>query len=331
MPNLPAKRVSRVLLVIVITVIVLVAPLAQTAVADSVSGIALAKGKDGHGNGKENAKKISKNDDDQGDDGGEGEGNHNGKGNEGKGKKKGHEKQQEREAVAPAKLYLVAVACQFQSDLNTSTCLFVGGTENGTGDVSRISIPGDMACTDITGGSFTTQADDDGGQMLVSPNGAQAVTLVMSGQVRTSGTASYRVTTPNGLFPAAGPGLRCGETSTTQLSTELSSTTGAVRVIAYQCPVGTTAQTVDWYAKCAQLDAGVTFQLVQNGVSSDSAKTGTTDDKGSLLFPKLAPATYHLTQGDGNWCHAESDSVNAQGDVIVHANERSTVWIFECA
>jgi hypothetical protein len=38
-----------------------------------------------------------------------------------------------------------------------------------------------------------------------------------------------------------------------------------------------------------------------------------------------------MTEDGGNWCHAESDSVNAQGDVTVGVNERSTVWIFHCA
>jgi hypothetical protein len=37
-----------------------------------------------------------------------------------------------------------------------------------------------------------------------------------------------------------------------------------------------------------------------------------------------------MSEDGGNWCHAESDSVNAQGDVTVRANERSTVWIFHC-
>jgi len=331
MPKLPTSRAFRAMLIAVVAVLILVAPMAHSAFAGPVSGMTLAKGKhgEGKGKGKNEAKKLAKDDDEGDDDQGDDKGNHNGKGNEGKGKKKGHEKQQEQ-AVAPAKLYLVAVACQFESDSNASTCLFVGGTEKGTGDVTQIAIPGDMACSDITGGSYTTSTDDSGGQMLASPNGAQAVTLVMSGRVRTSGTASYRVSTPNGLFPASGPGLRCGESNTAQVSTELSATTGAVRVIAYQCPAGTNDQTVDWYTKCAQAEPGVTFRLVQNGISSDAAKIGTTDDKGSLIFANLPAATYHLTRDGGNWCHAESDSVNAQGDVIVRANERSTVWIFNC-
>ncbi|MFL5761909.1 MAG: prealbumin-like fold domain-containing protein [Thermomicrobiales bacterium] len=325
---LPSR--GRLMILLTVTALaVLVLPVVSINVALNPPGIAFAKNKHGggHGNGQAKAASVNKENDegdDQGDDNGGGP-NQNGKGDEGKGKKKGHEKQ-----VAQAKLYLVAVACQFQDDANATTCLFVGGTENGTGDVTRISIPHDMACAKVTGGSFSTATDDDGGQGFTSPDGAQAVTLVISGQVRTSGTASYRVTTANGLFPASGPGLRCGEPTTKPTSTELSATSGAVRVIAYKCPAGTTEQTADWYAKCTQPAASVTFNVVQTGVSSDNGKTGTTDDKGNVSFTNLAPATYHLTEENGDWCHAESDSVNAQGDVIVRANERSTVWIFHC-
>ncbi len=33
---------------------------------------------------------------------------------------------------------------------------------------------------------------------------------------------------------------------------------------------------------------------------------------------------------DGDWCHAESDNVDEQGNVVVLAAEVSTVWVFHC-
>jgi Prealbumin-like fold domain len=336
MPKLRSWRVSRLVLLTLFALAVLLLPSINLSVALTPPGIAIAKDKHGNGKGKGHAKAASVNkdddegDDDQGDDEENGGPNHNCKGDEGKGKKKGHEKQRECDQVTAAKLYLVAVACQFQSDANSTTCLFVGGTENGTSGVTGISIPSDMVCSNITGGSYKPSSDD-GGQTLTSPIGASTVTLVLAGRVRTTSSASYRVTTPNGLFPATGPDLRCGDTTANPVSTELSSAAGAIRVVSYQCPAGIDPQTVNWYATCAQPAPGVTFRLVKTGVSSDSGKTGTTDDKGNLTFANLPPATYHMTEDDGNWCHAESDSVNAQGDVIVRANERSTVWIFHCA
>jgi hypothetical protein len=37
-----------------------------------------------------------------------------------------------------------------------------------------------------------------------------------------------------------------------------------------------------------------------------------------------------LQEVDATWCHAESDSVNAKGEVVVAAGERASVWIFNC-
>jgi hypothetical protein len=265
----------------------------------------------------------------------------NGKGNcehgengedKGKGKKKGHQKCDDVEVnpVPLAQLYLVAVACQFQGDANLTTCLFVGGTEHGTGDVTRLSVPEEMACTEVTGGQFASVSEEGLGQALSSTDGSPTVTLIFAGRVRTSGEATYRVTTPNGQFPAKGPGLQCGETSNVAAPTDMSATAGAVRVIANDCPAGVDPQSADWYATCATASSGVTFRLLENGVSSDSAKTGATDESGNLSFDNLPAGTYHLLEDDGNWCHAESDSVDANGDVVVRNNERSTVWIFHC-
>jgi hypothetical protein len=312
------------MLPILVVFFVVLAPAVHFADHSFSPGFASADEGEGEGEG----------DDDQADNGNKGKGNcNNGENGEdkGKGKKKGHHKCDEEVNPVPlAQLYLVAVSCQYQGAANVTTCLFVGGTEHGTSDVTRVSIPEDMACTEVTGGTFASVAEDGVGQALASAEGSQSVTLVFAGRVRTSGEASYRVTTPNGLFPATGPGLQCGESSNVPAPTDMSATAGAIRVIAYDCPAGVDPATADWYATCATPSAGVTFRALENGVSSDSAKTGATDENGSVTFENLDAGTYHLTEDDGNWCHAESDSVDETGDVIVRANERSTVWIFHC-
>jgi hypothetical protein len=321
----------RLLLPILVVIFVVLAP------AIHFSGHAVSPGfasaDEGEGGDEDNEDEDEH--EDELDDAGPGRGNCD-KGekgeDKGKGKKKGHHKCDDEE-VNPeplAQLYLVAVACQFQGNANVTTCLFVGGTENGASDVTRVSIPEEMACTEVTGGTFVSVSEDGPGQALASADGSQAVTLVFAGRVRTSGEASYRVTTPNGQFPATGPGLQCGEQTNVAAPTDMSSTAGAVRVIAYDCPAGVDPQTVDWYATCSMGSAGVTFRLLQNGVSSDSEKTGATDESGNLSFDNLPAGTFHLSEDDGNWCHAESDSVDENGDVVVRNNERSTVWIFHC-
>jgi hypothetical protein len=113
-------------------------------------------------------------------------------------------------------------------------------------------------------------------------------------------------------------------------ASEPPATTGTLLVIAYDCPAGFNPDLVDWFATCTTVSLGVTFRLVMNGAPADSATTGTTDDQGNLTFSDLDPGKFHLTEETGDWCHAESDSVDENGDVVVRANERATVWIFHC-
>jgi hypothetical protein len=44
----------------------------------------------------------------------------------------------------------------------------------------------------------------------------------------------------------------------------------------------------------------------------------------------LQPGTYALKEVGAEWCHAESDSVDSRGNVIVRAGARANVWIFDC-
>jgi hypothetical protein len=113
-------------------------------------------------------------------------------------------------------------------------------------------------------------------------------------------------------------------------ASEPTATTGTLLVIAYDCPAGVNSELVDWFATCTTVSPDVTFRLVMNGAPADSATTGTTDDQGNVTFRDLDPGKYHLTEETGDWCYAESDSVDENGDVVVRANERATVWIFHC-
>ena len=58
--------------------------------------------------------------------------------------------------------------------------------------------------------------------------------------------------------------------------------------------------------------------------------TAATDSDGILRFTRLQPGTYDLKEVNAVWCHAESDSVDAQGHVVVGAGKRASVWIFDC-
>ncbi|MCC7024881.1 MAG: hypothetical protein IT338_18775, partial [Thermomicrobiales bacterium] len=47
-------------------------------------------------------------------------------------------------------------------------------------------------------------------------------------------------------------------------------------------------------------------------------------------FGNLQPGTYQLQPEGGAWCYAESDNVDANGNVVVAADAESHVWSFTC-
>jgi hypothetical protein len=102
-------------------------------------------------------------------------------------------------------------------------------------------------------------------------------------------------------------------------------------VYKYACPVTVPPARFDWYSRCDPQGQGVQFNLsVWDGSRFLPVITGTTDGDGILRFTRLQPGTYDLQEVDATWCHAESDSVNALGQVVVAAGERASVWIFNC-
>ncbi len=110
-------------------------------------------------------------------------------------------------------------------------------------------------------------------------------------------------------------------------------TAGTIVVEKYGCalPQVKRPANFDWFANCAPQTTGVRF-TISKLVDGQYVPTlaGVTDANGQLKFPNLAPGTYKLQEVGADWCHAESDAVNAQGDVVVAAGKRSTVWIFNC-
>jgi hypothetical protein len=112
---------------------------------------------------------------------------------------------------------------------------------------------------------------------------------------------------------------------------DLAGDTGAVTVYKYVCPITVPPAGFDWYGRCDPQGQGVQFTLsVWDGSRFLPIVTGATDGDGILRFTRLQPGTYDLQEVDATWCHAESDSVDAQGQVVVAAGERASVWIFNC-
>ena len=124
---------------------------------------------------------------------------------------------------------------------------------------------------------------------------------------------------------------------------ELSTSTGSVLIQARMCESDAPPDD-DWARYCNRPADGATFILSAEDLAVDVAtpvgnrpslqvvldRRGETDRDGLLRFGELPPGSYRLTQDDTTWCHASSDSVNAKGEVMVRADQRASLWIFNC-
>ena len=137
-----------------------------------------------------------------------------------------------------------------------------------------------------------------------------------------------------GVGDAVNLRLAAGQTVTCHwfnVPEDLAGDTGAITVYKYACPVTVAPATFDWYGRCDPQGQGVEFSLsAWDGDQFLPVTNGITDGDGILRFTRLQPGTYDLEEVNATWCHAESDSVNARGEVVVEAGERSSVWIFNC-
>jgi hypothetical protein len=99
----------------------------------------------------------------------------------------------------------------------------------------------------------------------------------------------------------------------------------------YRCAETPPTDDYDWYGRCEPGGETMRFTLdllQETGYTPVSA--GETTTGGEFHIAGLVPGTYHLDAVDSTWCHAESDHVDAQGDLVVDAGSDVTVWIFFC-
>src|SRR5690606_11650113 len=97
----------------------------------------------------------------------------------------------------------------------------------------------------------------------------------------------------------------------------VSDNTGSIIVQKFHCPVLSPPTGYDFYANCAPQTTVVEFSISRyNGETQTytPVTTGTTNSDGLLEFSRLQPGTYKLTEIGKEWCYAESDSVNTNGD-----------------
>jgi hypothetical protein len=88
----------------------------------------------------------------------------------------------------------------------------------------------------------------------------------------------------------------------------------------------------DWAAGCAAPVPNARFDLTaRSGPLSGWSHGLTADAAGVATLAQLPPGLYDLNRVAGGWCHAESDRVDASGNVVIAGGQTSTVWIYVCA
>lgn len=231
----------------------------------------------------------------------------------------------------------IAAECAYSGEMQRTTCTFTATAAEG--NVASLTVPQDIFCVAIAGGDFekvesgsTARSTGTGLKSTRQENGAAVVMVELDGEVTTAATAIYWCDTDRGeLVPVTGPGLRCTEHDE-PTATGVSQDTGAVAVHAYRCDVASANIEVAWFDVCQAPITQATFQLARlDGEDVVDTKTQSVSAEGVWHFGDLLPGTYRLTQTDGEWCHAESNSVDDQGNVVVTAGEVAAVWIFYCA
>lgn len=228
-------------------------------------------------------------------------------------------------AVVAVAAYRVDVACTYDAGSDRSTCVCTAVAPSGAPAVRSVAVAASAVCADVVGGdsALGTPGPAVGAAGFTSANGQAALTLILTGQVTTGGSATYWCQTDAGAVPAPGPGLM-------RQQTDRSTTTGSVEVRTSDCDVAAPGpKGYDWHGQCSHPGAGARFTLAPAGGGAQT--TGTAASDGRVVFGQLSPGTYQLKQTGKQWCHAESDGVDASGNVIVKANARTTVWIFDCA
>lgn len=212
-----------------------------------------------------------------------------------------------------------------------------GGVANASADGGSVTIGdvrgGNDIAIDASGG--TANADASGGdnnvaivgggqrteeiiEQIVEPS---TLTLTLEGNVVPGKTTTYWLQTDAGRRPASGPTLL-------QVADETVDT-GAIIVEAWSCGIAAAQQGFDWFGQCTQ-PASMGLELFSTTGDGAAVASATTDAQGRARFANLSPGTYEVRPTGPIWCYAESDRVDANGQVVVEAQRESHVWSFVC-
>jgi hypothetical protein len=220
-----------------------------------------------------------------------------------------------------------------------------GGVANADasgGSVTVGDVRGDDTTVAIDASGGTASADASGGDNNVAIAGGGQVgtdaavqtvelstlTLELEGNVVPGKLTTYWVDTDRGRRPASGPAL-------VQVADEPDNA-GAIIAEAKTCSIPQPQQGFDWFGQCTAPVTGMSFSLYPESGATTPLATSETNAQGRARFGNLPPGTYQLKPegalGSESmiWCYAESDRVDANGNIIVEPDVESHVWSFTC-
>lgn len=326
------------------------------------SAAAIAGDDDDEGEGGDD---DDEDDDDGDDDDGNKDKDDNENGDDKNNGKNGRGKKGERIDVQAIALYMVDADCEV--DDSETTCQLTPRNPEGARDVTHLVIPADAVCAEVVDGDARLLDPDPvtGETGYTTPGGEREMTLVFEGEVSLGAQTTYWVKVAGAVVPATGPTFECPEalaqapltptvvattepqsttpalptlpsfsltpgSPTSEATTELTDSTGSIVVELFDCPIASEEADYDWFGQCDPVSEESRFRLVADGAETAPSTQAVTDEGGHARFSQLDPGVYVLTQMDRDWCHATSDGVDDQGNVIVRAGERTTVWVFAC-
>ncbi len=230
--------------------------------------------------------------------------------------------------VEPTEPYRVEVRCAFSAQPGTTECVFTGVPPASHFGPVVFLMPAELACAEVTGGDYAYVAPDP----VTGLNGYRPVgdtgrlTLTLAGVVTPGGTATYWFESPAGIVPGTGPALTCSPAPSGQQPTPAPTSapapiTGTLMVRTLTCDdVPADRAGYDWFGACEP----IAYRLAPTGGRPESTAEAET------VFGEVPPGRYDLAAMGFTWCHAVSDNVTAEGEVVIDPGTRTTVWIFLC-
>jgi uncharacterized surface anchored protein len=215
--------------------------------------------------------------------------------------------------------YDFAANCLVPSQLTNGVTFRVQGAAAQAQVTGTNGVKGQALFSNLPAGNYTIQED--------APAGAVSVYGFCGPTLDTSTIRA--VNQPLALTVTSGQTWYCGFFN---VQDDVSDSRGAIQVEKWECAGQNLPANYDFERNCRpQTTSTAKFSLsFWDGTKYVPRGTGETNADGLLRFSQLVPGTYQLKEIGSTWCHAESDDVNAKGDLIVRAGQRTTVWIYNC-